>query len=155
MGEFVRDKLPDPLSYFDGEGVPLHGGGRWRTGRCDFHGGSDSLRVNTETGAWRCMACGTKGGDVLAYAMQRHGLEFVDAARRLGAYRENGRSPKAAAASPTLSARSAMELAARELRVALLVIGDAKRGVTPCQTDWQRFVEAASRVEKLAEEYRQ
>ena len=86
MGEFIRDHLPDAITYFESEGVHLVGPGRWKTGPCDFHGGSGSLRVNTESGGWRCMACSASGGDVLAFHMQRHGLEFVDAARLLGAY---------------------------------------------------------------------
>lgn len=91
MGEFIKDRLPDAVSYFEAEGVPMVGPGRWKTGPCHFHGGSDSLRVHVQTGAFRCMACGVKGGDVLAYTMQRHGIEFVDAARSLGAYVEDGK----------------------------------------------------------------
>ena len=32
------------------------------------------------------MTCGAKGGDVLAFHMQRHGLRFIEAARALGAW---------------------------------------------------------------------
>ena len=85
MGNFIRDHLPDPISYFEAEGLALRGPGKWRTTRCEFHDGSDSMRVSTETGGWVCMACGEKGSDVMAYAMRRHGLEFVEAARREGA----------------------------------------------------------------------
>ena len=38
------------------------------------------------TGAFRCMVCGAKGGDVLAFYMLRHGLRFIDAAKALGAW---------------------------------------------------------------------
>ena len=86
MIDFNRDLLPDPLTYFEKQGLQLHGRTKWRTGCCVFHGGSDSMRFNTETGGYVCMAgCGAKGGDVLAYHMQAHGLSFVDAARELGA----------------------------------------------------------------------
>ena len=63
---FNRDALPEPIGYFEGMGLNLRGPGKWKTTRCEFHGGSDSMRVNTSSGAWVCMACGAKGGDVLA-----------------------------------------------------------------------------------------
>ena len=71
MGEFKRELLPDPVSLFEAEGLTLSGRGVWRTTRCDFHGGSDSMRVKTSNGAWRCMACDAKGGDVVDFVMQR------------------------------------------------------------------------------------
>ena len=43
------------------------------------------MRVNTESGAWKCMNCGEAGGDILAYVMKLHGWEFMEAAERLGA----------------------------------------------------------------------
>ena len=52
------------------------------------------MRVNTQTGAYCCMAgCGARGGDVLAYHMAAHGLAFVDAAKALGAWIDDGRLP--------------------------------------------------------------
>ncbi|MFY8042310.1 MAG: hypothetical protein ACOVOD_05230, partial [Rhodoferax sp.] len=72
MGEFVRDHLPDPVTYFEAEGLTLEGRGPWRTTECRFHGGSDSMRINTVSGSWVCMACNAKGGDVLAHCMAEH-----------------------------------------------------------------------------------
>lgn len=153
MGDFIRNRLPDPVSYFDSEEVRLVGPGRWKTGPCHFHGDSDSLRVNTASGGWCCMACGAKGGDVLAFHMQRHGLSFVDAARALGAY-DDGAGPGVTPSKPaTLPARDAMQLAAFELQVAMVVISDIKAGVIPSDADWQRFLVCASRVDSLAAEY--
>jgi hypothetical protein len=154
MGEFIRERLPDPVSYFDGEGVRLIGPGRWKTGRCLFHGGSDSLRVNTVSGGWCCMSCGVKGGDVLAHHMQRHGLPFVEAARALGAYVGDASPGVMPARTTPLPARDAMQLAAFELQLAMIVISDIKAGVIPSETDWQRFLTCAGRVELLAAEYR-
>ena len=55
---FVRDNLLDALTYYESRGLTFRERkGRWHTARCDFHGGSDSLRVNTETGAFVCMSC--------------------------------------------------------------------------------------------------
>ena len=154
MGEFIRDRLPDPVSYFDSEDVRLVGPGRWKTGPCHFHGGSDSLRVNTVSGGWCCMSCGAKGGDVLAFHMQRHDLPFVHAARALGAYFDGEGGQNVMPARPTtLPARDAMQLAAFELQVAMVVINDIKSGVIPSDADWQRFLSCASRVGALAAEY--
>jgi len=86
-GRFDRERLPEPLDYFESRGLTFkERRGKWRTTQCDFHGGKDSMRINTETGAWVCMACGVKGGDVLAYEMTATGASFPDAAHRLGAW---------------------------------------------------------------------
>ena len=153
MGEFIRDRLPDPISYFDAEDVRLIGAGRWKTGACHFHGGSDSLRVNTVSGGWCCMSCGAKGGDVLAYHMQRHDLQFVDASRALGAYLGEASPSVMHAKTATLPARDAMQLAAFEMQLAMVVISDIKGGVIPSEGDWQRFLICAGRVGALAAEY--
>lgn len=154
MGEYVRDRLPDPARYFEAEGLPLTGRGKWKTTRCDFHDGSDSMRVNVESGAWRCMNCGTKGGDVLAYAMQRHCLGFIEAARTLGAYVEDGKPHRGACQQTTLPARDAMELVALSLLVAVQVIAGIRRGEIPNDRDWRDFLERAGQIELLAMEYR-
>lgn len=84
---FRRDLLPDPLAYFAAEGVQLSGRGPWRDALCPFHTDTrPSLRVNAETGAFRCMACGASGGDVLAFHRRRHEMGFIETARALGAW---------------------------------------------------------------------
>jgi hypothetical protein len=153
VGEFVRDRLPDPTSFFEAQGVPLTGRGKWRTGRCVFHGGSDSLRVNVKTGGWRCMACG-ESGDMPKYLMARDGIDFATAARALGAYIDDGRSEATRQPRTTLSPRDAMELATFELTVALIVICDVRSGSLPSETDWHRFLQAVARLEAIAQEYR-
>jgi DNA primase len=158
VGEFVRDRLPDPVQFFAGADVRLTGPGVWKTGPCHLHGGSDSLRVNTRSGGWCCMNCGAKGGDVLAYVMQTSGLGFVQAAQLLGAYigdpghGANGNQPRHRAT--TLAPRDAMELAASELGVALQVMRQVLDGVIPNDADWARFLESCRRVRLLATEYR-
>lgn len=94
-GRFDRERLPEPLAYYtETAGLTFRERrGRWRTTRCDFHGGSDSMRINTETGAFCCMACGASGGDVLSHYMRLHGLSFVEAARALGAWIDDPRAP--------------------------------------------------------------
>lgn len=85
--QFNRDALPNALDYFANEGLHLAGRGPWRSALCVFHDDRNpSLRINAETGAFRCMACGAHGGDVLAFHRQRHGLGFKDAAMALNAW---------------------------------------------------------------------
>jgi len=84
---FKRDRLPAPAHYYREEGLKLTGRGQWKNAVCPFHEDRHpSLRVHMERGAFKCMTCGAKGGDVLAFHMQRHGLAFHDAAKALGAW---------------------------------------------------------------------
>jgi hypothetical protein len=87
-GKFERRALPDPVGYYsNGAALRLIGRGPWRSAVCSFHDDArPSLRVNTETGVYRCMACGAKGGGVLAYHRLRRGLSIQKAARDLGAW---------------------------------------------------------------------
>jgi DNA primase len=54
-------------------------------GLCPFHtdNAKGSFRVDTETGAFKCYSCGTKGGDVIAFCMALYGLNFTDALAKL------------------------------------------------------------------------
>lgn len=86
---FARSRLPDPAEYYRAQGLKLIGPGAWKSAICPFHKDSHpSLRVLIENGAFRCMACGASGGDVLAFHMKRHGLSFTEAAKELGAWEE-------------------------------------------------------------------
>ena len=75
--DFYRAELPT---------MPVPRGSGWREGGlCPFHADkhAGSFRVNLETGAFVCFACGTKGGDIVAFIQQRDGLSFPDATRKL------------------------------------------------------------------------
>lgn len=87
---FNRSLLPQPLEYYrEYNGMKLIGTGEWRSTLCVFHDDSQpSLRINTRNGAFKCMVCEAKGGDVIAFHMARHGLAFVDACKALGAWSE-------------------------------------------------------------------
>lgn len=86
-GRFIKERLPEPLSYYAAEGIELRGRGAWRDALCPFHEDArPSLRVHVGTGAFRCMACGASGGDVLSFHRRRHVLGFVEAAQALGAW---------------------------------------------------------------------
>jgi putative DNA primase/helicase len=85
---FDRARLPDPQRYYEEQGLRLTGNGTWKTAPCIFHGGSDSLGVNIETGGYTCRnpSCDAKGGNVLDYHMAAHSLGFVEAAADLSAW---------------------------------------------------------------------
>ena len=153
MGEFIRDRLPDPVDYFELEGVQLKGPGKWKTGPCHFHGGSDSLRVNVATGGWCCMNCGSKGGNVLDYAMQRHGLEFIDAAKALGAWDEGAPRGNAPHKPPAFSARAAVEVLRFESLLVCVAACNLAKGLALSDADRKRLVEAAGCIQLVTEEF--
>jgi DNA primase len=75
--DFYQYELPDM--------PPTRKGGWVDGGLCPFHSDTHkgSFRLNVDTGAFRCFACDAKGGDVIAFTMQREGLEFRDALAKL------------------------------------------------------------------------
>jgi hypothetical protein len=148
---FERDRLPDPVSYFEGVGLTLKGRGPWRTTECRFHDGSDSMRVNTVSGGWICMSCGVKGGDVLAYEIQATGAEFIQAAQELGAWVDDGRPPPTTKPK-SLPPRAALEVLAFETLIVAIEAGRMAKGITP---DTKRVMVAAGRIQALAGEYQQ
>jgi DNA primase len=86
---FNRNLLPRPGEYYKKQGLKLTGGGEWKSAICPFHEDKNpSLRLRLDSGGFRCMACGAHGGDVLAFHMQLHKLNFISAARALGALEE-------------------------------------------------------------------
>ena len=75
--EFYRAELPL---------MPSPRGGGWRDGGlCCFHDDkhAGSFRVNLDTGAFTCFACGSKGADIIAFIQLRDGLSFPDALNKL------------------------------------------------------------------------
>ncbi len=146
MGEFVRENLPDSVTYFETEGLKLEGRGKWRTAACDFHGGSDSMRINTQTGAWVCMAgCGARGGDVLAHFMAEHGIDFVTAAKALGAWRDDGKPAKPHRPTP-LPASQAIQVLAFESTLTAVAAGNIANGNPLTEIDRARLNVAAQRI---------
>ena len=143
---FDRERLPDALSYYESVGLTFRERkGKWRTTRCDFHGGSDSLRVNTATGAWVCMSCNARGGDVLAYEMAFSGLTFIEAAKALGCWIEDGkphhqRRPKA------LPAHEALELIKRETNLVALEAARLANGHAITSDIKTRLLRAAAAI---------
>lgn len=151
---FERNQLPDPVSYYEAQGLKFTGSrsAKWRTSECKFHGGSDSMRVNVATGAFRCMNCGARGGDVLAYHMAAYGLEFVSAAKALGAWGEEGKPHKLQ--RPTaLPPRAALEVLGFESMLVAVAAGNLARGVTLTDDDRKRLMVCAGRINRITEEF--
>jgi putative DNA primase/helicase len=74
--DFYGQKLP-------GASIKKQG---WNDGDlCPFYTDKKpgSFRINTVTGAFTCFACGTKGGDIIAFTMTLHGLSFSEALYKL------------------------------------------------------------------------
>jgi hypothetical protein len=149
---FDRNLLPDSASYFVNQGLTLKGRGKWRTTSCIFHGGSDSLRVNISSGAWVCMSCGAKGGDVLAYELQFTGVEFVDACKAVGAWVDDGRTAVQHKLSP-LTPRQALSVLAFESTFVAVAAGNANKGVVLIAADLARLLIAARRINMIAEAF--
>jgi phage/plasmid primase-like uncharacterized protein len=151
---FDRNLQPDPTSYYENQGLKLTGPrkAKWKTTECKFHGGSDSMRVNTATGAWVCMSCGVKGGDVLAYEIAVTGADFVEAAKTIGAWVDDGKPHKPQKPTP-LSPRAALSALAFECTFVAIAAGNIKKGVLLTDSDLSRLMTAAGRINLLAEAF--
>ncbi len=151
---FDRNLLPDTPSYFESQGLVLAGprSAKWRTTRCAFHDGSDSMRVNTASGGWVCMACDASGGDVLSHHMQLHGMEFVEAAKQLGAWIDDGKEAPRQTPAP-LPPRAALSVLAFESTLAAVAAGNVAHGVILTDKDLARLLTAANRINRISEVY--
>ena len=147
---FDRRNLPDAVSYYESEGLKLTSRGKWRTTECKFHGGSDSMRINTDSGAFACMACGASGGDVLAYEMQATGAEFIDACKALGAWTDDGQPAVQHKPTP-LSPRAALQAIAFEVTLVAIEASRIASGIVPSEADKARVLAASNRITRIME----
>ena len=76
--DFYRTELP-------GMPAPKREHGWTDGGLCPFHDDKHrgNFRVNLDTGAFCCFACGTKGADAISFVQTRHSLSFPDALKAL------------------------------------------------------------------------
>jgi len=152
---FKRDQLPEPMTYYDAQELTLVGPryAIWRTTECKFHGGSDSMRINTQTGAFICMAgCGARGGDVLSYEMAITGADFVAAAKALGAWIDDGKPPLPMRAT-TLSPRAALEVLGFESTIVAVAAANLARGQVLHDTDRARLLTCAGRINRIVGDF--
>ena len=147
---FDRCLLPDAATYFESQGLKLTGSrsAKWKTAACQFHGGSDSMRINTYSGGFCCMACGVKGGDILSYHQQLYSLEFIDAAKQLGAWVEDDKPQRPQRATP-LSPRAALEVMGVECGLVAVAAANVAQGVVLSANDCARVMVAAGRINRL------
>ena len=150
---FDRSLLTDAANYFENQGLILKGprSAKWKTTACNFHGGSDSMRVNDASGAWVCMAgCGARGGDILAYHMAKHCLGVIEAAKDLGAWVEDGK-PQTQQRPAPLTPRAALTVLAYEANVAAVAAGNIGQGTALTDIDRGRLMRASARINRIAE----
>ena len=110
------------------------------------------MRINTQSGGWCCMACEAKGGDVLSYHMQLHGVEFVDSCKALGCWLDDGKSTAHHKPTP-LAPRAALQVMAFEATVVAVAAGNVAQGVSLTATDRARVMAAAARINRLMEAF--
>ena len=149
---FDRNLLPETVSYFEGQGLHLTGPGKWKTTACQFHGGSDSMRINIASGGWCCMSCGAKGGDVLSYHMQAHEIEFVNACKALNCWVGDGKPAPHQKPVP-LAPRAALQVMALEATLVAVAAGNVAHGVKLSEQDRCRVMSAVGRITRLVEAY--
>lgn len=80
-------RLPDPMSYYPSLFPSLRVSSQvaWVSANCCFHDDRNpSLRLNIQTGAFRCFGCGIKGGSMVAFQMRRDSMSFREALCFLG-----------------------------------------------------------------------
>ena len=151
---FEREKLPDPVSYYESQGLIFQGSGPapWRTTECRFHGGSDSMRIKVGSGAFVCMACGARGGDVLAYQMAAYGQSFIQAAKQLGAW-SGGKPSKEHIRPNPFSPRDALNVLVFEGTLVAIADCRSAKGIKPNPEDLERILMAVGRLNHVAGKY--
>ena len=88
---FNRSGLPKPLDYYRQQfsKLRINKSSDWMKVNCCFHEDHNpSLSIHLKSGGFKCFSCGAKGGDVLAFHMQRYGLTFIAAVTALEAWYE-------------------------------------------------------------------
>lgn len=90
QGKFSRKAIQkssaEIISYYENQGLQVNGNGKWVKAICPFHQDTHpSLGINTETGGYNCLACGARGGDILAFHMHYYSMPFIAACKALGA----------------------------------------------------------------------
>lgn len=110
----VKDRTS--IVAYVGESVVLKKSGHNHKGLCPFHQeNSPSFMVHEEKQIFHCFGCGV-GGDVIAFVMQRDGVNFPEALRHL-ADRSGVELPVEGDAQAALAAQEAQQRKKKMLRV--------------------------------------
>ena len=84
-----KDLLPRVPEYLSAHGFDHDRSKTWSMILCPFHDDTNpSLGINLNIGCFNCFACGTKGGDLIAFHMKFKKISFIDACKDLGAWEE-------------------------------------------------------------------
>ena len=84
-----RYRLPQLIYYYHQHfpTLPLHPQREWVNVQCCFHADKNpSLSINLISGGFYCFGCGVKGGNVIAFHVQRFHLPFTAAVTYFGAW---------------------------------------------------------------------
>ena len=83
-----KSGLMSPLAMLDSLGIRYQRVGARLMVFCPFHkNGTErnpSLSMNSKDGHYKCFACGSKGGDVIAFYRAVTGVGFVETLKALG-----------------------------------------------------------------------
>lgn len=83
---YIKQEI-NPLDFLQHElsNVTLNKQGWNEGGLCPFHADTKpgSFHVNSESGAFKCFSCGTKGGDIIDFTMVLYDLTFPEALVKL------------------------------------------------------------------------
>jgi hypothetical protein len=110
------------------------------------------MRIHVGTGAFRCMNCGARGGDILAYHMAESGLEFVEAAKVLGVWVEDGKPYKSQ--KPTaLPPRAALEVLGFEATLVAVAAGNLAKGLMLSDADRSRLLTCVVRINRVVGDF--
>ena len=138
MADFRREFLPDPETYHGGTDGPIGPGARGtaivpvsRRERLDAH----KPCVGRLRRAW---PAARKAGDVLSFHMKSHGLDFISAARELGALVDDGVHTKGPANPRRLPANEALQLLYHDTRLNLEPGGQRGRRTDSSDRQGQR-----------------
>ena len=98
------------------------------------------------------MSCGVKGGDVLSYHIQAYDMEFIDAAKALGAWVDDGK-PQATKKPTALTPRSALEVLGRESTIVAIAAGNIAQGINLTDEDRSRLMVCVGRINKIVGDF--
>lgn len=93
--------------------------------------------------------CGARGGDIVAYHQAINSMNFIEAAKALGAWIDDSRGTQPVRPTP-LSARDALSVLAAETNLVAVAASNMAHGVALSQLDLARMLAAAGRITKIA-----
>lgn len=84
---FDKAKLPPPHNFYAAQFTLRRSTRTWVNVSCPFHDDKrPSMSLNLESGAFKCHACGVRGGDIVDFYMKKNDCNFKSAVQALGAW---------------------------------------------------------------------